>query len=149
MTSRLSLRISLSLLTMAALTLTVPTVSLVRLHQREQAVVDHLHINGGYYWHVEYDWLGRVVLIRSHTNDCYSDTMCFQICTLSYLEVLELRGCRDLTDVSLKYFSKLPRLHTLNVENTNVTREGIARFRTNVPGCVLETSLKDKEDIGR
>ncbi len=133
-----------SLVIAAAITLTMKGTMLRSLYEREHAIVEHLHINGGYYWDVEYDWLGRVVLIRSHANDRYSDTMSFAICTLSYLEVLDLRGCRDLTDVSLKYFSKLPRLRTLHVENTDVTSDGVARFRARAPGCDIRASVEER-----
>ncbi len=59
---------------------------------------------------------------------------------LSYVEVLDFHGSSDLNDFSLEYFSKLPRLRSLNVENTRVTSEGVAAFRKQAPGCDIRVT---------
>ncbi len=109
------------------------------LYQEEQAVIDYICMYG-FEWNLEYDWLGRIRKLESRTPTVYNAHMAPAIAKLSYVEVLDFHGSSDLNDFSLEYFSKLPRLRSLNVENTRVTSEGVAAFRKQAPGCDIRVT---------
>ncbi|MEW4565733.1 hypothetical protein AB1K70_24640 [Bremerella sp. JC770] len=112
----------------------------------DDVVIQTLITRGQFNWGYVHDSHGNVKSLRYFGTN-YDDLWALEIVKLRHLEFLEIRGQGTISEFSLDEFKALPKLEALDIRNTSLTDDEVARFRGTMPKCKVLHSHRNFKDF--